>query len=411
MEEYMNLFTPMRLGDLELRNRVVLAPLTRRRADERAVPSPSAALYYAQRAGAGLIVSEGTCISAEGIGDRRLPGLWSDEQITAWQEVTAAVHDQGGLIVAQLWHTGRASHPQLQPGGVDAVAPSAIAIEKDRELDGVMIPSAVPRALETEEISRVVGDYARAARNAMKAGFDGVELHGANGYLIDEFLQDGTNTRTDRYGGSIEARTQFLREVLEAVIAKIGARRTGLRLSPSSMFQSMHDSAPFALWARVLEVVGEFDLAFLHVVEPGISGSESHRSHAEGIDSAWIRERYAGGLIAAGRYTADSAEEATASGRLDAVAFGRLFTSNPDLTARLRDRAPLTPPERSTFYTADDIGYVDFPSLAAEKLLRELHAGIRKSEELGVAEFTGTTHVSEWEAAWALSKFLQTRNA
>jgi N-ethylmaleimide reductase len=211
MEEVMKLFTPVRLGALELQNRMVMAPLTRRRAGADGVPSPSARLYYEQRAEAGLIVSEGTCISPEGVGDRRLPGLWSDEQIAAWREITRAVHYRGGRIVAQLWHTGRASHPRLQPGGAPAVAPSAIAIEKDRELDGEMIPSAVPRALETEEIPRVVADYARAARNAISAGFDGVELHGANGYLIDEFLQDGTNRRTDRYGGSIENRIRFLR--------------------------------------------------------------------------------------------------------------------------------------------------------------------------------------------------------
>lgn len=405
----MGLFTAVELGDLKLRNRIVLAPLTRRRASSSAVPSPSAALYYAQRADAGLLISEGTCISAEGVGDRRLPGLWTDEQLRGWEPVTDGVHDRGGLIVAQLWHTGRASHPHLQLGGAPPVAPSAIAIEKDRELDGKMIPSAMPRALDIEEIPRVVDDYARAARNALKAGFDGIELHGANGYLIDQFLQDGSNQRTDRYGGSIEARTTFLREVLEAVTSAIGAGRIGLRLSPASMFQSMHDSAPYDLWSRVLEVVAEFDLAFLHLVEPGISGSESHRSHAEGIDSAWVRARYQGKLIAAGRYAANTADLAIDEGRLDAVAFGRLFTSNPDLAIRFRDRRPVTPPDRATFYTADDVGYIDWPSLAAEALLKELESGELSIDDLvaslSVDAFSGTTPYEEWEAAWAVSRY------
>lgn len=411
----MGLFTPIALGDLELRNRVVLAPLTRRRASSTGIPSPSAPLYYAQRADAGLIVSEGTCISAEGIGDRRLPGLWAEEQVAGWRPVTQAVHERGGLIVAQLWHTGRASHPRLQPGGVDPVAPSAIPIEKDRELDGEMIPSALPRALETAEIARVVADYATAARKAIEAGFDGVELHGANGYLIDEFLQDGSNQRTDEYGGSIERRTRFLREVLEAVTTAVGAGRTGIRISPSSMFQSMHDSAPYELWPRVLEVIAEFELAFLHLVEPGISGSESHRSHADGIDSAWVRARYPGRLIAAGRYTADTADQAVDAGTLDAVAFGRLFTSNPDLTIRLRERSKLTPPDRATFYTADDLGYVDWPSLEAERMLEDLEAGVTTADALTTGltalEFTGTTPHHEWEAAWALTRYRSLRDA
>lgn len=415
MEKYPDMFGPVRMGDLELRNRIVLAPLTRRRADESGNPSASAALYYAQRAGAGLIVSEGTCISPEAVGDRRLPGLWSDSQIEGWRTVTNEVHQHGGLIVAQLWHTGRASHPLLQPGGADAVAPSAIAIEKDRELDGEMIPSALPRALGTEEVSRVVADYAAAARNAMVAGFDGVELHGANGYLIDEFLQDGSNVRSDRYGGSAGARTLFLREVLDAVTSAVGSGRTGLRISPSSMFQSMHDSAPFELWERVLETVAEFDIAFLHMVEPGISGSESHRSHAESIDSAWVRARYPGRLIAAGLYTAESAQEAVSNGRLDAVAFGRLFTSNPDLPERLRVDAPLSPPDRATFYTADDVGYIDFPSLAAEALLRELRSGTRSADELVTGlqfgRFSGETPYAAWEVAWALATHRSTRPA
>lgn len=405
----MKLFTPVKLGSFELRNRIVMAPLTRQRAGADAVPSPSARLYYEQRAEAGLIVSEGTCISAEGIGDRRLPGIWSDEQVSAWREITKAVHDRGGTIIAQLWHTGRASHPKLQTGGVPAVAPSAIAISGDRVLDDEVIPSAIPRALETDEIPRVVADYAHAATKALSAGFDGVELHGANGYLIDEFLQDGTNRRTDKYGGSIENRITFLREVLDATTGAIGAERVALRLSPSSMFQSMHDSNPYELWAQVLAAVEPYDLAFLHVVEQGISGSESHRSHAEGIDSAWVRERYSGCLIAAGRYGRDTAESALESGRLDAVAFGRSFIPNPDLVSRFKQGSPLRALDRDTRYTAHDEGYIDQPTIRAEQYLEELKSGSLTPEALraesGADEWSSQVPIEAWEAAWALDTF------
>jgi len=405
----MKLFTPVTLGSLELQNRMVMAPLTRQRAGADGVPSPSARLYYEQRAGAGLIVSEGTCISPEGVGDRRLPGLWDDAQLARWREITAAVHDRGGKIIAQLWHTGRASHPRLQPGGAPAVAPSAIPISSDRVLDDEVIPSAVPRALETAEIPRVVADYARAAANAISAGFDGVELPGANGYLIDEFLQDGTNHRSDAYGGSIENRIRFLREVLDAATEAVGADRTALRLSPSSMFQSMHDSHPYELWARVLAAVEPYELAFLHIVEPGISGSESHRSHAEGIDSAWVRERYSGRLVAAGRYERDTAETALESGRLDAVAFGRSFIPNPDLVDRFKQGAPLRPLDRDTRYTAYDEGYIDQPSFKAEQYLAGLRDGSISPEalraETSVSEWSGQVPFEHWEASWALNRF------
>lgn len=405
----MELFTPVKLGDLDLKNRIVMAPLTRRRANSEGVPSKSAALYYAQRASAGLIVSEGTCISPEGIGDRGLPGLWSDEQVERWRDSTHAVHDRGGLIVAQLWHTGRASHPKLQPDGGPAVAPSAIPIEKDRELDGEIIPSAVPRALSTEEIPRVIADYVRAGENAIAAGFDGVEIHGANGYLVDEFLQDASNQRTDEYGGSIENRVRFLREVLEGLTGALGAGRVGLRISPASTFQSMHDSSPYELWSRALEVIEGFDLAYLHLVEPGISGSESHRGNAAEIDSAWVRERYSGRLIAAGLYTAETGHQAIREQRLEAVVYGRLYTSNPDLVERFRVGAPLNPPQRPTFYTFDDVGYIDFPSLRAEELLKDLidqRVDVNDFEAaFGASEFTGEVPYANWEASWALHHF------
>jgi len=405
----MKLLSPVTLGALQLRNRVVMAPLTRRRASLDGVPSPSAALYYAQRAEAGLIVSEGACISPEGVGDRHLPGLWNEAQLDGWREVTDAVHAQGGLIIAQLWHTGRASHPLLQPDGAPSVAPSAIPIESDRELDGKIIPSAVPRALETEEIPRVAADYAQAARNARAAGFDGVELHGANGYLIDEFLQDGSNQRTDKYGGTIENRIRFLREVLDATTSAIGADRVALRISPTSIFQSMRDSQPYELWEQVLAAVEPYQLAFLHLVEPGISGAESHRSHAENINSEWVRERYRGNLIAAGRYEADTAEAALVSGRLDAVAFGRSFISNPDLVSRFRVGADLRPLDLAIRYTHDDIGYMDHPSLHAEHLLRELQSGRLDPDALraqtGGLAWSGRVPIEHWEAIWALAAY------
>lgn len=403
------MFTPVSLGDLALRNRFVMAPLTRRRADADGIPSASASLYYAQRADAGMIVSEGVCISPEAVGDRRLPGIWSSEQIASWRQVTAAVHARGGTIVAQLWHTGRGSHPLVQPNGQDPVAPSAIATSSDYRLDGEVMPSAVPRALGIEEIPRVIGDYATAAQNALQAGFDGVELHGANGYLIDEFLQNSSNQREDHYGGDAQNRARFLDELLGAVTNAVGSRRVGLRISPSSTFQSMSDSDPHALWGHVVTVIDSHALSYLHVVEPGITGSVNHQSNADDIGSAWIRERYAGPLIAAGRYDADSAEAAVASGQLDAVAFGRLYTSNPDLPERFRQRAELVEPHRPTFYTADDGGYIDWPSLRAEALLRELSSGeadpARLRQALSTHELSGETPFEEWEIAWALSRF------
>lgn len=401
----MKLFTPASLGSLKLRNRIVMAPMTRNRAGADAVPSPSAPLYYAQRSTAGLIVSEGTCISPEGVGDRRIPGLWSEEQIRGWKPVTDAVHGQGSLIVAQLWHTGRASHPALQPGGKLAVAPSAIAIRDDRYLDGDMVPHAVPRALELPEIKEIGSHYARAARNAIEAGFDGVELHGANGYLIDQFLQDASNQRTDEYGGPIENRVRFLREVLQVTTEAIGADRVGLRISPSSTFQSMSDSDPAALWTRVLEVISEFDLAYLHVVEPGISGSSSEARPADSIDSAWVRKRYSGKLITAGEYTRERADAAIGADTADAIGFGRLFVSNPDLPKRFAEDALSNEPNRDTFYQGDDIGYIDQPSLEAEELLQKyLDEGAAKTDVVLSAE----TRLEDWPKAWALQQLKTT---
>jgi N-ethylmaleimide reductase len=404
----MKIFTPVELGGFKLRNRMVIAPMTRLRSNAEGVPSASAPLYYAQRSGAGLIVSEGVCISAEGVGDLRLPGIWTVDQIEVWKKVTAAVHAENGLIIAQLWHTGRASHPLLQSSGA-AVAPSAIAIKGTRNHGGKIIPQAVPRALDIEEIPRVVADYARAAKSAIDAGFDGVELHGANGYLVDQFLQDVSNTRTDAYGGSVENRTRFLKEVVYALVEAVGSDRVAVRISPASTFQSMGDSQPEKLWAHVLSELSTFNLAFLHSVEPGISGASSEKYNANSIDHNWIRSRYSGNLVATGQYTLERAEQELESGTLDAVGFGRLYTSNPDLAERFQQGAALIEPDPSTFYQGEDVGYIDWPSMEGEQLLRQLESDAATIEEvsanLSADQLTAKTSLAEWPRVWALSEF------
>ncbi|GAA2325524.1 alkene reductase [Streptomyces kunmingensis] len=363
MPDRLSLFDPVRLGALSLSNRIVMPPLTRSRALPDGRPGPFAAEYYVQRASAGLIVTEGTAISPEAIGNPDIPGLWTDAQVQAWKPVTDAVHDAGSAIVTQLWHTGRASHPSLQPGGKDPVGPSPIGIDGWTFARDGRTPHVTPRALETEEIPAIVAQYGTAARNAAAAGFDGVELHAANGYLIDQFLQDSANRRTDRYGGSVENRARLLLEALDALIDAVGADRVGVRLSPSSTFQDMHDSDPVALFTYVLDALAQRDLAYLHLVEPGIVGddSETGRRPADSIDSAWVRKRYPGRLIAAGGYDRERALRAVESGTVDAVAFGRAFIANPDLPTRLAQGAELNEADRSTFYGGDERGYVDYP--------------------------------------------------
>ncbi|MEV1025643.1 alkene reductase [Streptomyces sp. NPDC050264] len=395
------LFEPVQLGALSLSNRIVMPPLTRSRALPDGRPGPSAKLYYTQRASAGLIVSEGTAISPEAIGNPNIPGLWNDAQVQAWKPVTDAVHDAGAAIVTQLWHTGRASHPSLQPGGKDPVAPSAIAITGLTFARDGRTPYVTPRALETEEIPRIVAQYGQAARNARAAGFDGVELHAANGYLIDQFLQDNTNQRTDRYGGSVENRARFLLEVLDALIEAVGAGRVGVRLSPSSTFQDMADSDPIALFGYVIDALAERDLAYLHLVEPGIFGdnSETTQRPADSIDSAWVRKRYPGRVIATGGYDRQRALDVVGDGNADAVAFGRAFIANPDLPQRLRTDAELNEADRATFYGGDDHGYTDYPSLEAERLLAALREG--RSEPVPGPELTAETPLQQWQLAWA----------
>jgi N-ethylmaleimide reductase len=359
------LFTPQRWGGLELPNRVVMAPMTRARAGEDGVPSELAATYYAQRASAGLIVTEATQISADAQGYSRTPGLHSPAQIARWRQVTDAVHAKGGRIVAQLWHTGRVSHPMFHDGA-PPVAPSAIA-PADTSIwavgaDGVggMIPTGVPRALELGEIAAIVEDFAQAAANAVAAGFDGVELHAANGYLIEQFLRDGSNQRADRYGGPIANRLRFLTEVVEAVTARIGAARTGVRLSPLITLKGMSDRDPEALFGAAVARLDELGVAHLHLAEDdwdnGLPLPDSWRR-------AW-RARFQGAIIVAGRYTAARAEALLDAGLVDLVAFGRPFIANPDLPERLRQGLPLTPFAADRLFGGDAQGYTDYPALA-----------------------------------------------
>jgi len=355
------LFTPARFGELELPNRVVMAPLTRNRAlPDGDVPHALNARYYAQRASAGLIISEATQISPEGKGYAWTPGIHSEAQVAGWRQVTDAVHAEGGRIVLQLWHVGRISHTSLQPGGRAPVAPSAIAAQS-HTYDGTgFVPTSTPRALEAVEIPRIVADYRAAAVNARSAGFDGVELHAANGYLIDQFLRDGSNRRDDAYGGPVENRVRLLVEVLEAITDVWSPGRVGIRFSPFSGANDIADSDPMTTFGHAVERVSGFGLAYLHMVEGQLRET---RDSGPGNDIAALRSRFDGAYIANNGYDRQSAIEAVGSGAADAVAFGRPFIANPDLPARLAQDAPLNAPDEATFYGGGEQGYVDYPAL------------------------------------------------
>ncbi len=355
------LFEPARIGDIAVANRVVMAPLTRSRADEAAGDLPGSALhvaYYRQRAGAGLIVSEGTQVAAQGKGYPATPGIYSEAQVAGWRAVTDAVHEAGGKIVAQLWHVGRITHPALT-GGLPPVAPSAIALPGTARTPSGRQALPTPHALSTAEVGEVVQQFRRAADNALRAGFDGVEIHGANGYLIDQFLRDGSNQRQDRYGGSIERRLRFALEVVDAVVAQIGAGRTGIRLSPVIVSDDIHDSDPQALFGALVQALDRRAIAFIHFVEGALNGSRD----APGFDYAWARRHFRGSYIANNGYTGALAADAVQSGRADAVAFGRLFIANPDLVQRLKAGAALNTPDPSTYYSPGPQGYTDYPAL------------------------------------------------
>jgi N-ethylmaleimide reductase len=352
------LFTPVTIGDLKLPNRIAMAPLTRNRAIEpNTVPSPLAPLYYRQRASAGLIISEATQISQQGQGYIWTPGVFTDAQVEGWRKVTDAVHEDGGHIFVQLWHVGRISHTSLQPNGGQPVAPSAIAARTKTFIASGFAEVSAPRALETSEIAGIVGDYAHAAAMARRAGFDGVELHGANGYLIDQFMRDGSNKRTDAYGGGIENRLRFALEVVDAVLKVWPATRLGFRMAPISPANDISDSNPAALFGALTEALSKRELAFIHVVEGATQGDRN----VAPFDWLALRRAFSGGYIANNGYNRSMAIAAIKENRADMIAFGRAFISNPDLVERLRIDAPLAEGDRATFYGGDAHGYTDYP--------------------------------------------------
>jgi len=350
------LFTPLKVGTLTLPNRVLLAPLTRARADTGHTPNALMAEYYSQRATGGLLITECTMVAPGTSAFINEPGIYSDAQIAAWKKVTDAVHAKGGRIFMQIWHAGRAAHPDMNDGAA-TVSSCATAIEGDIQTANGKVPNAVPHALTAEEIPAIVATYVQGAKNAIAAGFDGVEVHGANGYLIDQFLRDTPNQRTDSYGGALENRARLLFEVLTAVTAAIGSERVGLRLSPLNSYNSMKDSDPMALISYLGEKLNAFNLAYLHVMRADFFGVQK----ADVLIPA--REKYKGVLIGNMGYTAEEAEAAIAAGKLDAVAFGTAFLANPDLPARIQAKAALNTPDADTFYTPGAKGYTDYPSL------------------------------------------------
>lgn len=356
------LFTPFTAGAIRLANRIVMAPLTRNRArPEDDTPTDLTVEYYRQRASAGLIISEGSQISPEGKGYAWTPGIHSEAQVDAWRKITEAVHAGGGRIALQLWHVGRVSHERLQPDGQAPVAPSAIAAGAQVYDGEGFVAASMPRALDVAEIPRILADYAHATRNARRAGFDGVEIHAANGYLIHQFLCDGSNRRSDAYGGSIANRARFLFEVVDAVVSAWDAGHVGVRISPFSNANDVADSDPMALFSHVVQGLDRRRIAFLHVIEGQTGGT---RDLPEGCDLGVLRAAFKGAYIGNNGYDRDSAIAAVEGGRADLVAFGRAFIANPDLVARLRQDAPLNAPDRTTFYGGGAKGYVDYPALA-----------------------------------------------
>jgi len=356
----LDLFSPLKLGRTELRSRIIMAPLTRNRAAMPGnLPQDINITYYAQRASAGLIITEATPISPMAHGYPAVPGIHSVEQVAGWKRVVDAVHAKGGKIYMQLWHVGRISHPSLLPDNALPVAPSAIKPAGQAFTYTGLQDYVTPRALETDEIPSLVQNYHRAAEFALKAGFDGVEIHSANGYLLDQFLRDGTNWRTDQYGGSIANRTRLLLEVVATVCKVWGADRVGVRLSPINHFNDIRDSYPQALFNHVAEVLNPFNLAYLHVVEIGMSEGEP-----QPFDFNELRRTYRGNYIANGGYDKARGNAAIASGHADAVAYGVPFIANPDLVERFRMDAPLNVSDQSTFYGGTEKGYIDYPALA-----------------------------------------------
>jgi N-ethylmaleimide reductase len=353
-----DLFTPIALGSLQLNNRIIMAPLTRNRAAEGNVPHAMNVEYYRQRASAGLIITEGSQISPEGLGYPGTPGIHSEAQVAGWQQVTHAVHQAGGKIFLQLWHVGRISHTSLQIDGVLPVAPSAIKPQGQIFTYTGMQDFETPRALSCDEIQRVIADYGKAAENAKIAGFDGVEIHSANGYLLDQFLRDSTNQRTDAYGGSVDNRMRLLLEVTQQVINVWGEQRVGVRLSPENSFNDLRDSAPQRTFNSVADQLNKFPLAYLHVLEGDMMTGERK------LDYLAIRNCFNGPYMANNGYDFAKATASIADKRADMVAFGQLFIANPDLPERFAKQLPLNSPDSSTFYGGNEKGYIDYPTFS-----------------------------------------------
>jgi N-ethylmaleimide reductase len=354
------LFARYRLGDLDLSNRLVMSPMTRSRALEGNVPNPLAATYYAQRASAGLIVTEATQVSPQGVGYIRTPGIHSAEQVRGWRAITDAVHRAGSKIFAQLWHVGRVSHPDFH-GGALPVAPSALPVEGEAFTTKGRTKLVTPRALEIDELPGIVATFRAGAENAKAAGFDGVELHGANGYLLDQFLRDGSNRRTDAYGGSIENRARFPLEVVDAVTAVWGPQRVGYKVAPYFSGYSMSDSHPLETFSFIASELSKRGLLYLHVTE---AVNDPAKPAGSGRATPILRGKFKGALIANGGYDVRTAQAAIARGEADLVAFGVPFLANPDLPVRYRSDAALNAPDQATFYAGEEKGYIDYPALA-----------------------------------------------
>ncbi len=355
------LFEPFKLGAVALSNRAVMAPLTRNRASAGFVPSPLAIDYYGQRASAGLLITEATQVSQQGQGYQDTPGVYSREQIAGWRKITDRVHELGGHIFIQLWHVGRISHVSLQPNGGAPVAPSAIQAKAKTFVGGAFTEVSAPRALEPREIPGIIDSFRRAAANALQAGFDGVEIHGANGYLLDQFAKDGANGRTDAYGGSLENRARLMLEVASAVAAEAGAARTGIRISPVTPANDISDSNPQPLFDHIVDGLSAEKLAYIHVIEGATGGPRDFAP----FDYRSLRKRFSGAYIANNGYDLALATRALAAGDADLIAFGKLFISNPDLVQRLKTGVPLTAPDKATFYGGGARGYTDYPALDA----------------------------------------------
>ncbi|MBE9168099.1 alkene reductase [Pleurocapsales cyanobacterium LEGE 06147] len=359
----MRLLSPFKLGACELPNRILLAPLTRCRAGAGYVPQPMNALYYAQRASAGLIISEATQVARNGIGYPNTPGIYSQEQVEGWKLVTEAVHSKGGKIFLQLWHAGRVAHPSFLEKGEIPIAPSPIAADYMADTANGKQPHVIPRELKLEKILGIVQQFQQGAKNAKEAGFDGVEIHSANGYLIDQFLQDNSNRREDKYGGSIEGRSRFLIEVTQAVVDVWGRERVGVRLSPSSTFNDMHDSNPTGTFSYVAKELDRLGIAYLHLIEPRIRGNVTIEDDGSGLGAKFFRPIFQGAIVTAGGYSRDTGEAILQKNDADLVAFGRLFLANPDLPKRFALNASLNKHNRDTFYTSGADGYIDYPTL------------------------------------------------